>query len=70
MYGRFAGRPKKSGGNNEETVLLKWLLAGVPLYLKFRLGTYVPPPPPTGRLYLVRCGGVEVSNDKGIQLLA
>ena len=31
MYGRFAG-PKKSGSNNEVTVLPRWLEGGVPLY--------------------------------------
>ena len=25
MYGRFAGRPKKGGRNNEMTVLPRWL---------------------------------------------
>lgn len=30
MYGHFAG-PKKSGCNNEVTILPRWLLGGVPL---------------------------------------
>ena len=35
VYGRFAGRPPKIGGNNDVTVSPRWPLGGVPLYVSF-----------------------------------
>ena len=64
----FARSAKKSGCNNEETITEVAVSWGTTV---FETQTRdICTPLLTGRLYLVRCGWVEVSNNKGIQLLA